>query len=65
MQIKGERLLFLIQILEDSLKLPLGTDWVFRHKFDSREYFHEEFMRSLISSELIEVKGFDASKIKN
>jgi hypothetical protein len=54
MIISGEQLLFLVQVLKDSLDIQMGYDWNFKSNRDQRKKFHEELLK-LLSSEQINV----------
>lgn len=66
MYIKGSQLLYMLQVIKDSLKLQLGTDWAFEASQKSREKFYNELIKSLIDQEdKIEVRELDLGKMKS
>lgn len=65
MQINGEQLFFLLQILKDSLDIQMGYDWNFKYKKEKRKNFYEELLRSILSQENFHIQEFDKYKFKN
>lgn len=65
MQITGEELFFLIQVLKDSLDIQMGYDWSFTQKREQRKIFYDKFIQSLVSQQAIEIQEIDLSKFQN
>lgn len=59
MQISGDKLLFLIQVLRDSLNIEKTQQWTFQHSHDAREKFFENFMDSILGNLSFEIKEKD------
>lgn len=55
MQLQGEQLLFLVQVLKDSLEIQMGYDWPFTHRRDQRKSFYENLINSALSQEQINI----------
>jgi hypothetical protein len=64
MKMTGEQLLFLMQVLKDSLDIQMGYDWSFNHKKDQRKAFYDKFIELLISQQSIETPAIDISTLK-
>jgi hypothetical protein len=64
MQITGEQLFFLVQVLRDSLDIQMGYDWSFRKKRDERKQFYENFIYTILSQKNIDIKDLDLTKLK-
>ncbi len=65
MKITGEHLLFLVQVLKDSLDIQTGYDWNFTHKRKERELFYDKFIQSLLSQQDVNIQGLDLSNDQN
>lgn len=65
MQITGDQLLFLVQVLKDSLNIEMGYGWVFEQSRNKRKIFYDEFMKNLISQQDINIQEMDHSKFRN
>lgn len=63
MKITGEQLIFLVDILKDSLEVQMGYDWVFKSSRDQRKLFHDNLLKCLLSQQKVEVKGLNKSKL--
>lgn len=55
MQITGNQLLFLLQVLKDSLKGEMGYDYAYKYKREQRKAFQEELMHSILLQEKVDV----------
>lgn len=64
MQLTGDQLIFLIQVLQDSLKIERGYDWTFEHKRDKRNIFYEDLMRSLLTQSTVNIQGVELSRLQ-
>ncbi|HHF7341042.1 TPA: hypothetical protein ACPSKZ_000691 [Legionella anisa] len=64
MQITGKQLVFLIQVLKDSLEVQMGYGWIFKYNHEQRESFYQELIESLFSQNDVEVKEIDLSELK-
>lgn len=62
MQISGEQLFYLVQVLKDSLDIQMGYDWSFKNKRDNRKEFLEKLMKSILTQEKVDVSEVDLSK---
>lgn len=65
MQISGEQLYYLVQVLKDSLDIQMGYDWSFKSKRDSRKEFYEKLLKSALNQEAIDIPEVKFSKLKN
>lgn len=64
MQISGDQLLFLIQVLKDSLDIQMGYDWSFKYKKEQRSQFYEKFIQTILSKEHFSI-DVDINKLKD
>jgi len=64
MQITGEQLFFLVQVLKDSLDIQMGYDWSFNYKLEQRKLFYNKFIQLLLSQDTVNIELMDLSKIK-
>lgn len=64
MQISGEQLYYLVQVLKDSLDIQMGYDWSFKSKRDSRKEFYEKLLKSILTQDKIDVPEVDLAKFK-
>lgn len=58
MKLSGEQLLFLLNVLKDSLDIHKSYAYVFNSSHERRKKFYEEFMNKLIVSSNPEVLNF-------
>jgi hypothetical protein len=65
MKITGEQLFFLTQVLKDSLDIQGGYGWVFKKSRDQRRVFYDDFIRSILCQQKVQIPEADLSKIKN
>jgi len=65
MKITGEQLLFLVQVLKDSLEIQMGHDWTFKNKREQRQKFYDTLLKELISQNIVKIEEIDLSKLYN
>ncbi len=64
MQISGDQLYYLVQVLKESLDIQMGYDWSFTSKRDSRKDFYERLIKSLMLQDKIDITEVDLAALK-